>query len=294
MQLTNNLRLPEALVAAISNDVYTKGDADISVTGLLTPPQIVRLREQHKEEITEDASERIWSLLGQAVHSIIERAADAVEVLSETTIYAEYGGWKIKGTADHVSLSNGELCDFKVTTVWKVLNGVVPPEWVAQTNIYRRMLMREKGVDIRQMAIIAILRDWSKREAERRADYPAAQVVRLEVPLWSADFTDNFILSKVREHQETEPRPCEEEEIWGKPAQYAVMKRGRQSAVRVYNTHAEALDHANSGAGMSVVVRPGVATRCESYCPVAAFCPQWADDPRNRQKDRSFSDFIDI
>ena len=44
MILTNKHNLPEAIVAAIMNDSYTKGDADISVTELLSPPQLRALR----------------------------------------------------------------------------------------------------------------------------------------------------------------------------------------------------------------------------------------------------------
>ena len=49
MKLTNNHNLPEAIVAAIMNDSYTKGDADISVTELLTPPQLRHLKLKHYE-----------------------------------------------------------------------------------------------------------------------------------------------------------------------------------------------------------------------------------------------------
>jgi len=61
MKLTNNLRLPDPMVRAVGNDSYTKGDADISVTELLTPPQLRALRIKHHDEIVEDVSDRIWS-----------------------------------------------------------------------------------------------------------------------------------------------------------------------------------------------------------------------------------------
>jgi hypothetical protein len=279
MKLTNRLRLPEPIVAAVTNDSYTKGDADISVTGLLNPPQINHLAKLHADELTEDVSDRIWSLLGQAVHTIIERASDQADVLSETTVYSEYLGWKIKGTCDHITLSNGELCDFKTTTVWKVLNNQPPLEWVQQTNIYRRMLAREHGIIINSIAIIAILRDWSKREAARRTDYPQAQVVRLEVPLWSDDETDSFIKERVLLHQLATPPLCSDADVWAKPSKWALMRRGAQRAVKLFDTQAEA-DAAVNSASLYVEHRPGQAVRCESYCPVAQWCPQWQTDPR--------------
>ena len=281
MKLTNKLRLPEPIVKAVSNDSYTKGDADISVTEMLSPAWMRQLKLKHASELEEDVSERIWSLLGSAVHHIIERASDQDDVLSEATIYMEAGGWKIKGQADHITLSRAELCDFKVTTAWKILGGRVPDEWAQQTNIYRRMLQKEKGIQVNSIAIIVILRDWSKREASRREDYPQAQVVRLDVPLWSADETDAFVLERIRHHQDPEPEPCTDAEIWAKPSKWAVMQKGRKTAVRLYDSADEA-GLAVVRADYYVEYRPGIATRCESYCPVAQFCDQFQNDPRRK------------
>jgi hypothetical protein len=200
-------------------------------------------------------------------------------VLSETTVYSEYLGWKIKGTCDHVTLSSGELCDYKTTTVWKVLNNQPPTEWVQQTNVYRRMLHKEHGIQINSIAVIAILRDWSKREATRRADYPQAQVVRLEIPLWSDAEADAFITERVALHQLAVPPMCSDADIWAKPSKWALMRKGAARAVKLFDTQAEAQEAVNS-TNLYVEHRPGQATRCESYCPVAQWCPQWQADPR--------------
>jgi hypothetical protein len=73
MQLTNRLNLPDALVAAIANDSYV-GGGDISVTKLIDSPQIRTLGRKYKDSIVVDVSERIWALMGQAVHTVLERA----------------------------------------------------------------------------------------------------------------------------------------------------------------------------------------------------------------------------
>ena len=279
--LTNRLRLPEPIVAAIANDPYTKGKADISVTELLLPPQLRALRVKHNDEIVEDVSDRIWSLLGQAVHTIIERAGDGlVDQLGESTLTSSYLGWTIKGTFDNVALTSSELQDFKVTTAWKLLREKTPPEWVQQTNIYRRLLFREKGLTINSICVIAILRDWSKLEASRNQDYPQAQVIRVEIPLWTPEQTDAFIEERLHLHQATSHPPCTDEEIWAKPTTYAVMKKGAARATRVFHNRAEADSFSSNVSGSSVEERPGVATRCQHYCPVSFVCPQWAVDPR--------------
>jgi hypothetical protein len=279
--LTNKLRLPEPIVRAISNDSYTKRGADYSVTELLSPPQLVRLRNKHSAEIVEDASDRIWSLLGQAVHTVIERASDSTDTLSEVTLLTDFEGTTIKGTFDHLTISSGELCDFKVTTVWKVLNNTLPEEWEQQANIYRWMLHREKNVTVNGMAIIAILRDWSKREADRRQDYPQAQAVRLEVPVWPLKVTEAFVRSRINLHKTEPVVGCSDEDIWAKPSKWAVMQRGRKTAVRLYDSADEA-GLAVVRADYYVEYRPGIATRCESYCPVAQFCDQFKNDPRRK------------
>ena len=287
--LTNKLRLPNAIVRAVSNDSYTKRDADYSVTEILGPAHMVRLRNKYSDEIVEDASDRIWSLLGQSVHSIIERSADPDDTLTEVTLVTEFEGTKLKGTFDHVTISTAELCDFKVTTVWKLVGGKLPEEWVQQTNIYRWMLHREKNVAVNSIAIIAILRDWSKRDAARNQDYPQAQVVRLEIPVWPLEVTEAFVRSRLDMHQMQEPPGCSDEEIWAKPSKWAVMQRGRKTAVRLLDSReeAEAYIRAQGISGATVEYRPGVATRCESYCPVSQWCEQWANDPRNTAKSSS-------
>jgi hypothetical protein len=75
---------------------------------------------------------------------------------------------------------------------------------------------------------------------------------------------------------------CSDEDIWAKPSKWAVMQRGRKTAVKLYDTEADA--SASLASNQYVEYRPGIATRCESYCPVAQFCDQWDNDPRRKAK----------
>ncbi len=284
MKLTNNHNLPEAIVAAIMNDSYTKGDADISVTELLSPPQLRALKIKHYEELEEDVSDRIWSLLGQSTHTIIERASLALpNVLTEATVNSAYRGWKLKGQIDNVVLSGCQLYDFKVTSAWKVKSGVVPIEWEQQTNIYRRLLKKEKGLQIGNINVIAILRDWSRNEAARSPDYPQTQVKDFSVRVWEDDETDDFIERQIARHQASAFEPCSDEERWTKPEKWAVMKRGNVRAVRLFDNPLDAEHLAKTASNLYVEHRPGEAVRCQSWCPVSRFCQQWQDDPRNKQ-----------
>lgn len=74
--LTNKKNLNEAIVRAIKRDWYsgTGEKRDYSVTQLLVPPKIYHLLNRHKDEVEEDVSERMFMLMGSAMHAILERA----------------------------------------------------------------------------------------------------------------------------------------------------------------------------------------------------------------------------
>jgi hypothetical protein len=45
----------------VHNDSYSKGASTMSVTGLLAPPRIRLLKEEHDSEISVDVSNEIWN-----------------------------------------------------------------------------------------------------------------------------------------------------------------------------------------------------------------------------------------
>lgn len=70
-KITNKLNLPDTLVKACMADNY-KVAGDISTTQLIDSARIVRLKRMN--DYTEDVSDRLYSLMGQALHQILERA----------------------------------------------------------------------------------------------------------------------------------------------------------------------------------------------------------------------------
>lgn len=271
-KLTNRADLPQAIVDAVTNDGYSKGDADISVTGLLRPPRLAVLEKQHEDEIVEDAADRIWSLLGQSIHTILERANRTA--IAERRLSMEIEGWKISGGMD-VYEEDGVLLDYKVTSVWKVIKGDLE-EWEKQLNLYS-VLLRYHGHKVVKLQVIAILRDWSKLEAERNPEYPQAQVIHLDIPLWEPERAEKFMRERVILHQQARISlpECTPEDRWARPDVWAVMKAGRKSAVKLHSSEAEAKAHAGFDRTLSVVLRPGASVRCQSYCPVSKFCTQY-------------------
>ncbi len=275
MRLTNKLNLPQPIVSAIANDSYSKGDADISVTELIDPPMLVALKKRYANDLSEDVSDRIFSLLGQSIHSILERADTTAVVERRLSILIE--GWKVSGSMDRFVLSNGLLQDYKLTTVYKVKGGRLPEEWVKQLNIYAEIL-RQNGETVKTLQIVALLRDWSKGLVEREEGVPTQQCVVIDIPLIPEEEVIEYIRAQVLAHQDAQVRdqysPCTKEERWAKDDVYAVMKKGQKRALRLCNSQEAADLHISTlPKGMySVEYREGESTRCKSYCPVSKHC----------------------
>jgi hypothetical protein len=275
--ITNKLGLPDSIVRAIENDSYSAGNSDISVTSLIDSPKIVSLKKKHRGEIVEDASDRIWSLIGQSVHTIVERASTDADI-AERRLFAEVAGWNLSGQFD--LLSDATLIDFKITSVWTVIHAWQEgkPEWENQLNVLD-WLCRKNGLYVEKLQIIAILRDWSKFKA-LEAGYPDQQVVVIPIPRWTEERQEEYVLNRVLTHQEAinDPPPCTAEEQWRKPEKWAVMKPRRKSAVRVFDTEEEASAYRAENVEEGYIeFRPGDAVRCSKYCSVAQFCDQYKE-----------------
>lgn len=289
MKITNEAGLPDAIVAAVMNDPYPTGKTgDISATRLIDAPRIRVLTKRHGTEITEDASDRIWALLGQSVHSILERAHTVFEqAIVERRLFAEVAGWQVSGQFDRLGLLEGNvLQDYKTTSVWSVINGP-KPEWEAQLNVLA-FLLRRNGIPVSRLEIVAILRDWSRGKAKTGGNYPSHQVKVLEIPLWSDTQSADYVGHRVRLHQSAEALPdddlpeCTPAERWQGADVYAVKKPGRKSAVKLHDTAEAAEAHAAELGGAHFVEhRPGVSVRCADYCAVAAFCNQYQAEQAN-------------
>lgn len=285
MKITNNAGLPEAVVRAIENDPYDKGDADITATELIHPPQIRHLKRKHWDAIEEDAADRIWALMGQAVHGVIERGATK-RSLQECRVYAEVHGVRIGGQFDDYDTEAGVLTDYKVTSVWKMVNGDFS-DWENQLNVLA-FLVRENGGSVRRLQIIALLRDWSKMQLKRSGNgYPTSQAKLIEIPMWSPDKAREYVLERVMAHTDDAVPNCTAEDRWARLDKWAVHKGDNKKALRVLDSYDEAeewmvqymtsMGEQGKEVECRIVHRPGENVRCESYCPVAQFCPQYAE-----------------
>jgi hypothetical protein len=270
-KITNEAGLPEALVKAVENDGYSKGDSDYSTTELSKPSRIVALEKIHADELTEDVADRIYALIGKLGHSILEHAGTADII--EKRLFWKIGGKTISGQVDVVDGSILE--DWKFCSIYTAKEGV-KPEWTAQASV-NRFLCRKNGINITEARYIALYRDWSKPASLRDKDYPKHQVQVFSIPLWTMEQTEKWIEERIKSHEDAMlllPL-CSDEERWAKPPRFALMKKGRKKAVKLYDVEAWARRDAEGDPALSVEYRPSESVRCQHYCGVSEFCQQW-------------------
>jgi len=283
MKLTNKFNIPQTFVNVLRRPTYSKGKANLSVTQLINSPKIVALSKKFEDELEQDVSEMVWSLFGSAVHKVLEHGRDANHIVEER-IHTELDGYKVSGAIDLqiVGESGIQIRDYKTVSAYAVMNEKI--EWEQQLNIYAWLVERMKKVTVSDLGIVAIIRDWSRRDAVNRDGYPEAPIKEIPIRMWSFEEREQFVKDRIHAHAEAEFAiesdgqipPCTSVEMWEKPTTYAVKKKGALRATKVYLTQEDA-EKALDPKTQEIEVRPGSRTRCESFCPVNHRCQQWRD-----------------
>lgn len=295
MKLTNKYNLPQPLVDAIANDGYSapRDAKAISITTLFKPARIVALERKHRDTLEVDAIDSIWSLFGQAIHTILERANKSDIV--EKRFGADFNGWYVNGQLDSYTMFDGLLTDWKTTSAWSIMHSAKDDDWTNQLNAYA-WLLRRHGHEAKAIQVVAILRDWSKREAARNPEYPQKQVAVIDLPLLPDEVVESIIAERLALHDQAalEIPDCTPADRWLKPPKFAVMKPGGKRAIKLFDgrVEAEAWIAANQKPKEKLLVedRPSEAVRCKSYCSIGAagLCAQWNADPASQPEAEIF------
>ena len=305
MKITNKFGMPQPFVDFAINDKYSKGKADISITSLIDSPRVRIMKDVYNEDIEVDAVDMVWALFGTAVHSVLENSNQyprighpSQKIINEERLYSDRNGWIISGALDRQEIKDGlaTIVDYKVTSVWSVIYG--KPEWEKQLNCYG-WLFKESHLSKKwrpkSLKICAILRDWNRRDAERKEDYPKAPIVFVDIPLWDDDVIEKYVCDRIALHQEAQINYdldgvlplCSDEEMWKKNDTWAVKKKGQKRAIRVLDSEQEAVKYMDwhnetdkaytKKTHLELEFRVGEYTRCGNYCSVADFCNQYKE-----------------
>jgi len=288
MQYTNLAGLPDSLFQALTNDDYEVEPDSIGITTLIGPARLRVLKERYDDQITIEAADNVHMMLGSAVHRLL---ADYKGGISEQRYCAVLSGTKVCGIPDLVE--HQVLYDYKTSSVWISVFGI-RKEWIRQLNSYR-WLLRKNDVVVNELKSVVVFKDWSRNS--RMENNPLHPATVYDVPMWTLEETEAYILSRIEAHQdaETELPECTAEERWQSDGAFAVYRNSGKRAKRVLDTLEEAHvwivehdgdpyqnplmfeGHETVYKGYAVVKRPDKWRRCEGYCNVAPFCGQWKE-----------------
>ena len=275
----NVLELPEWVVRGLAYNNYnpTGMQFDISATGLIAGPLQKELQRNHRDEIVEEASERLWSVYGTAIHAIFEEANKSFsDVVIEKRYAADYSANKkyytVSGQIDLFEIKTRILWDIKNVSVWAVVAQDFS-KFEKQLNI-NASLMTQNGMDVKELKVLAICRDWQRSKAGD-GKYPKHPIFEIPVKLWTEEKQKTYIKERLEEHFSDEKKICSDEERWYSGDSYAILGEGRKRALKVCPTREEAEEYIEGllfDGRVSIEHRPGVYRRCDSYCNVSDFC----------------------
>lgn len=287
MKITNKLGLPDMLQRAVEKE-YSYRDKRYSITSLLDPDRVLMLKRRHNDEIVQDVSECIWMLFGTVTHYALETGIELkeneyVEMHLEHTFD---NGYTLSGIIDHIY---DYVDDYKTTSVWSVIYKSNYDHWKKQLQMGAYLFYKEKGKWFDKGRIIAILKDWNKKESFTKPDYPKLPVEVIEFDLGTPEEVEEMILKRFERVIEVEKMSdfdlpmCSLEDRFNNGDKYAVKKKANKTATKVHATLEEAEEHlknleAKYPGIYEIEVRKGEDSKCLNYCSCCRFCSHYLEN----------------
>ena len=297
MRVTNHHNIPSVFENFRKADPYDAEGADFTPSSLSEPAMIRHLSEVNRDKLSEDVADQIMSILGTAIHAILEKGCEPDDIVEQRYFFGIEGEdeetYSISGCVDRLFM-NGMISDddtalwnmqdYKSTSASSIThNPEGKPEWVAQLSVYN-WLCHHNGIEVTQHEVVCIIRDFVKSQARYKKEYPKAAVVVIPIEVWSLEDTEAWMRLRIAALTAKIPAPCTQKERWQGDTKYAVKKyvRGGGLAARAtkifdssYDAEAFILDEAILG---EVESRPGKPNRCQDWCPVSGWCKQFQDE----------------
>jgi hypothetical protein len=284
MKITNKLGLPDMLQRAVEKE-YTYRDKRYSITSLLDPDRVLMLKRRYNDIIEQDVSECIWMLFGSVTHYALETGIETKEneYVEEHLEHTFENGYTLSGIIDHVY---DYVDDYKTTSVWTVIYGSNNEHWKKQLQMGAYLHYKKHGIWIDKGRIIAILKDWNRKDSKIKSNYPQLPVAVIEFDLGTPEEIEEWILKRFDKIIELEKMAdedlpmCTYEERFNKGDTFAVKKKTNKTALKVHKTLDEAREHLinlnNKYPGVyEIEERPGEDVKCMNYCSCCKQCPHY-------------------
>lgn len=274
MKITNKYNLPQGFVKAADVKRHC-AEGTISATTLLHGIKETILTDRHWGELEQDVSDNVWAIFGTAVHALMEHEGETD--FTEEQLSVQYPGIKVTGRIDNYDMENGVVTDYKTASIWKVKFNDFE-DWKRQGMIYA-WLLRKNDFPVTKCRFIALLKDHSKTKGKFDADYPKSPVYIYEFNVTEEDIaeTERFVMQKIRSYMhckeltDDEIPECTPKERWQKPTKYAAMKKGRKSAIKLFDNEQECQDFCEEN-GYTLETRKAESMKCQNYCICKEFC----------------------
>ena len=286
MKITNKLGLPDMLQRAVEKE-YSYKDKRYSITSLLETDRALMLKRRYNDIIEQDVSECIWMLFGTVTHYALETGIELKE-----NEYVEYhlshtfeNGYTLSGIVDHIY---DYIDDYKTTSVWSVIYKSNYDHWKKQLQMGAYLFYKETGIWKEKGRIIAILKDWNKKESEIKQDYPKLPVEVIDFNLGTPEEIEEWIIKRFEKIMILEKLSdfklpmCSMEERFNKGDKYAVKKKANKTATKIHDTKEEAEEHLKNLESKypgiyEIEVRKGEDSKCLNYCSCNKVCPYYLE-----------------
>jgi len=292
---TNRHNIPKELASAINVDHYhadSDQPSDYSATKLISPIQETELTRRYADKIKAgDVMDNFNAWVGSVLHNAVEDAwTQSLNSIVENRFYATVLGKKISGKVDCYDIDNKMIIDWKTCRLYKLTTGDTR-QWEEQANIYA-YLLSDSGYEVDALRIVAILLDWKKAESKFKPNYPACQVVPIDLKLWLKAEQEQFIKQRLIWLEEAKTLsddnlaiqiPCSHHDKWEKYKDTAIRLKGSERATRKFDTKEEARTYAEENtkylsSEYEIVERYGLPIKCIDYCSAAFKCKQFRSE----------------
>ena len=178
--------------------------------------------------------------------------------------------------------------DYKTTSVWTVIYGSNNEHWKKQLQMGAYLHYKEHGNWIGKGRIIAILKDFNKKDSLLKDNYPKLPVQVINFDLGTPEEVEKWIVKRFKRIEYLEKLSdldlplCTPEERFNTGDKYAVKKKVWKKAFRVFDSLDEArellieLEQKYPGE-YEIEERIGEDKKCKDYCSCCQFCPYYLE-----------------